>query len=145
MGLALLAVAAKDLKTHVARAACLALGFALPFASTALYFWHRGALEEAIGWGILFNRSYLSEGPGLQMAASRLAAQLFGVVLPSLLFFDKQERPRLGLVVSPTGMVGLDVLTEEKRMSMGLEPTGKMNLRIIDNKTDKAIFQTPKP
>lgn len=87
VGLALLAVAAKDLGTHVARAACLATGFAAPFATTALYFWHRGALADAIRWGILFNRSYLSEGPGLQMAASRLAAQLFGVVLPSLLVF----------------------------------------------------------
>jgi len=87
VGLALLVVAAKDLKTHLARAVCLAVGFAVPFASTALYFWHRGALGDAIGWGILFNRSYLSEGPGLQMAASRLGAQLFGVVLPSLLFF----------------------------------------------------------
>jgi hypothetical protein len=65
--------------------------------------------------------------------------------LPSLIFFDKQENPRLGMVVSPTGMVGLDVLTEEKRMSLGLEPKGNMSLRIIDNKTDKPIFQTPKP
>jgi hypothetical protein len=65
--------------------------------------------------------------------------------LPRLLFFDKQASPRLGMVVSPTGMVGLDVLTEEKRMSLGLEATGKMSLRIIDNKTDKAIFQTPNP
>jgi hypothetical protein len=87
LGLALLAVAARDLKTHLARAACLAVGLAVPFASTALYFRHRGVLGDAIGWGLLFNRSYLSEGPGLQMAASRLGAQLFGVVLPSLLFF----------------------------------------------------------
>jgi hypothetical protein len=87
VGLALLAIGARDLRTHVARAACLALGLAVPFASTALYFWQRGALADALGWGILFNRSYLSEGPGLQMAASRLGAQLFGVVLPSLLFF----------------------------------------------------------
>ncbi len=68
-----------------------------------------------------------------------------GSDLPSLLFFDKQASPRLGMVVSPSGMVGLDVLTEEKRMSLGLEPTGKMNLRIIANKTNKAIFQTPNP
>jgi hypothetical protein len=65
--------------------------------------------------------------------------------LPSLLFYDKQESPRLGLVVAPTGMVGLDVLTDEKRMSLGLEPKGNMSLRIIDNKTDKVIFQTPNP
>jgi 4-amino-4-deoxy-L-arabinose transferase-like glycosyltransferase len=87
VGLALLVVAARDLKTHVARAGCLTVGFAVPFAAAALYFRHRGVLGDAIGWGILFNRSYLSEGPGLQMAASRLGAQLFGVVLPSLLFF----------------------------------------------------------
>ncbi len=87
VGLALLAVAAKDVRTHLARAACLALGFAMPFAVAALYFRHRGALADAIDWGILFNRNYLSEGPGLKMAASRLAAQLFGVVLPGLLFF----------------------------------------------------------
>lgn len=87
VGLALLAVPARNLKTHLARAACLALGFATPFAAAALYFQHRGVLADALGWGVLFNRSYLSEGPGLQMAASRLAAQLFGVVLPSLLFF----------------------------------------------------------
>jgi hypothetical protein len=65
--------------------------------------------------------------------------------LPSLLFFDKQESPRLGLVVSPTGMVGMDVLTDEKRMSLGLEAKGNKSLRIIDNKTDKVIFQTPSP
>jgi hypothetical protein len=65
--------------------------------------------------------------------------------LPNLLFLDKQENPRLGMVVSPTGMVGLDVLTDEKRMSLGLEPKGNMSLRIIDNKTDKVIFQTPSP
>lgn len=107
VGLALLVVAAKDLKTHVARGACLALGFAMPFAGAALYFQHRGALADALGWGILFNRSYLSEGPGLQMAASRLAAQLFGVVLPSLLFFGAgsvsllrilRRRPAPGIV-----------------------------------------------
>ena len=68
-----------------------------------------------------------------------------GQDLPSLLFFDKQANPRLGMVVSPTGLVGLDVLTDEKRMSLGLEATGNMSLRIIDNKTDKAIFQTPNP
>ena len=49
------------------------------------------------------------------------------------------------MVVSPTGMVGFDVLTGEKRMSLGLEPKGNMSLRIIDNKTGKAIFQTPNP
>lgn len=87
VGLALLAVAARDWRVHLARAACLGVGFAMPFAATALYFSQRGVLADAIGWGILFNRSYLSEGPGLQMAASRLAAQLFGVVLPSLLVF----------------------------------------------------------
>ncbi|HEX8795501.1 MAG TPA: hypothetical protein VF765_31340 [Polyangiaceae bacterium] len=87
VGLALLAVPAKDARTHVARAVCLAVGFAMPFVVVALYFSNRGALAEAIDWGILFNRNYLKEGPGLQMAASRLAAQLFGVVLPSLLFF----------------------------------------------------------
>lgn len=97
-GLALLAMSARDLKTHVMRAACLAVGFTLPFASTALYFWHRGVLADAIGWGILFNRNYLSEGPGLQMAASRLAAQLFGVVLPSLLFFGAALASLWGIV-----------------------------------------------
>ena len=42
-------------------------------------------------------------------------------------------------------MVGVDVLTDEKRMSLGLEPKGNMYLRIIDNKADKVIFQTPNP
>ena len=35
--------------------ATLGIGFALPFATTALYFADRGALAEAVRWGLAFN------------------------------------------------------------------------------------------
>lgn len=69
------------------RGPLLLAGLALPFAATLLYFAHRGALEDAIRWGLLFNAHYLAEGPDLATAASRLGMQLLGVVLPSALLF----------------------------------------------------------
>jgi hypothetical protein len=77
-----------------------------------------------------------------ESARVRLA---LGRDLPSLLLFDKDENPRLGMVVSPTGSVGVDIFGKEKRLSIGLEPEGKMNLRIIDNKDGKVIFEVPEP
>ena len=69
------------------RGAALLAGLALPFLATGLYFAHRGALHEAIEWGILFNVRYLAEGPDLRAAAARLSMQLLGVVLPSVLVY----------------------------------------------------------
>ena len=66
-------------------------------------------------------------------------------MLPSLLLFDKDENPRLGMMVSPTGAVGVDIFGKEKRLSIGLEREGKLNLRIVDNKDDKVIFAIPDP
>jgi hypothetical protein len=71
----------------VARGASLAVGLALPFAATGLYFWHRGAWEDTVRWGILFNVHYLAEGPDVATATARLAMQLLGVVLPSVLVY----------------------------------------------------------
>jgi hypothetical protein len=67
--------------------AALATGLALPFAACAFYFHERGALADALTWGIDFNRHYLAEGPDLAAAATRLARQLLGVVLPSALVY----------------------------------------------------------
>ena len=67
--------------------ATLGLGFALPFATTALYFADHGALAEAVRWGLAFNAHYLKEGPDLALAMSRLGMQLLGVVLPSVLLY----------------------------------------------------------
>jgi hypothetical protein len=65
--------------------------------------------------------------------------------LPDFLFFDKNENPRLGMAVSPTGLVGLDIFGKDKRLSIGVEPKGKLNLRIVDNKDDIVVFEIPKP
>jgi hypothetical protein len=69
------------------RASALAAGFALPFLGAALYFQSRGALHDAVAWGISFNTHYLAEGPDLRTAATRFAMQLLGVVLPSALVY----------------------------------------------------------
>jgi hypothetical protein len=74
-------------RTLPARLASIALGFLLPFAATALFFWHRDSLAAAIHWGIEFNLHYLAEGPGFVLAAQRLGMQLLGVVLPSILLY----------------------------------------------------------
>jgi hypothetical protein len=70
-------------KLLVARGAALAIGLALPFAAAGLYFWEHGALGDAIGWGIEFNRHYLAEGPDLWTAIVRFALQFFGMVVPN--------------------------------------------------------------
>lgn len=63
---------------------------------------------------------------------------------PSVLMFDKKEQPRLGLVVSPAGVIGLDVFGTEKRLSVGLDPEGKMGLKIV-SKDNEVLFEVPKP
>ena len=75
------------LRGLVSRGLALGLGLGIPLLVTALYFWRRGALHEAIQWGVAFNAHYLKEGPDLSGAARRLAMQLLGVVLPSLLVY----------------------------------------------------------
>jgi hypothetical protein len=72
------------------RALCLSawtLGFVVPFALFAWYFHRRGALGEALFWGLGFNRSYLREGPPLVWALERLGAQMAGVVVPGALLY----------------------------------------------------------
>jgi hypothetical protein len=71
------------MKLLVARGAALAVGLALPFAAAGFYFWERGALSDAVGWGIEFNRHYLAEGPDLWTAIVRFALQFFGMVVPN--------------------------------------------------------------
>jgi hypothetical protein len=61
----------------------LLLGFAIPFMLVGLYFWERGAWDDALRWGLAFNVHYLAEGPDFATATSRLGMQLLGVVLPS--------------------------------------------------------------
>jgi len=90
------------------RGAALALGLALPVAAAYVFFVQRDALPEAIRWGLLFNRSYLAEGPDFATAASRFGMQLLGVVLPSGLLYGaalfsasrllrRQSSPLLGI------------------------------------------------
>lgn len=71
----------------LARLCAWGLGFAAPFALTAAYFHQHGALDDAIRWGLLFNRSYLAEGPSLGWALERLGLQLAGVVLPGAVLY----------------------------------------------------------
>ncbi len=65
----------------------LAAGVAIPFTCVGLFFAERGALPDAIRWGVAFNTHYLAEGPDVRTAATRLAMQLLGVVLPSALLY----------------------------------------------------------
>jgi 4-amino-4-deoxy-L-arabinose transferase-like glycosyltransferase len=69
------------------RAMTWALGAVAPFVGCFLYFRAHGALEDALFWGIEFNRHYLAEGPPLAWAAKRLAAQVAGVVLPAIVLY----------------------------------------------------------
>jgi hypothetical protein len=78
---------AESIRELLVRGTSLAVGLVLPFLATGLYFWHRGALQDAIDWGLLFNVHYLAEGPDLVAAAARLSMQLVGVVLPSALVY----------------------------------------------------------
>jgi hypothetical protein len=75
---------AYDLAT---RGAAMALGLVVPFGLAALYFWRHGALGDAIAWGLLFNRSYLAEGPDLWTALVRFSLQFFGMVVPNAVIF----------------------------------------------------------
>ena len=51
----------------------------MAFRVVAAAFARWGALEDAVRWGIAFNRNYVHEGPGLAWAAGRLGLQLVGV------------------------------------------------------------------
>ncbi len=69
------------------RGACWLCGLLLPLLLCAACFHHRGVLNEALRWGIGFNRRYLQEGPGLPWAVRRFAYQLVGVVLPGIVVY----------------------------------------------------------
>ncbi|MFI5300980.1 MAG: hypothetical protein ACHREM_23100, partial [Polyangiales bacterium] len=66
----------------LSRAIAWSLGFTLAFAGTALLFQRAHALDDAIRWGLEFNRSYLGEAPPLSTSLARFGAQLALVVLP---------------------------------------------------------------
>ena len=84
LGLALLVLV--DRRARLRPLAWLA-GHALPFIAAAAWFAHRGALPEAIAWGLRFNGRYLAAGPTFRNVLERLALQLLGVVVPSLLVY----------------------------------------------------------
>jgi hypothetical protein len=73
-------------RTWLRPAAWLA-GFVLPFALAMAWFAHRGALHDAIAWGLRFNGRYLAAGPSFWNVLERLAIQLVGVVIPSALLY----------------------------------------------------------
>ena len=77
----------RRVRTLIERGALWTVGLALPLGAAALYFRHRGVLDEAVFWGLRFNREYLAQGPGLAWALQRLALQLGGVVLPGLALY----------------------------------------------------------
>lgn len=72
---------------RLARLCAWALGFAIPLGLTLAFFARRGALDDALRWGVLFNLRYVAEGPGLAFAAGRLGLQLVGVVLPGAVVY----------------------------------------------------------
>ena len=75
------------LKALLVRGSSLAVGLALPFGCVALYFWKRGALSDAIAWGLEFNRHYLAEGPDPWTALTRFSLQFFGMVVPNFVVY----------------------------------------------------------
>jgi hypothetical protein len=75
------------LKALVVRGSSLALGLVLPLGLALLYFWEKGALSEAIAWGLEFNRHYLAEGPDAWTALTRFSLQFFGMVVPNLVVY----------------------------------------------------------
>jgi hypothetical protein len=75
------------LKALLVRGSALAVGLALPFGCTATYFWEKGALSDAIAWGIEFNRHYLAEGPDAWTALTRFSLQFFGMVVPNIVVY----------------------------------------------------------
>jgi hypothetical protein len=109
--------AARFAKLLVARGAALAIGLALPFAAAGYYFWHAGALADALGWGIEFNRHYLAEGPDLWTAIQRFCLQFFGMVVPNFVVWgagfwglwhlvrSRGEDPRTGIVAARAMLV----------------------------------------
>ena len=62
-------------------------GSLLGVAAVAEYFQAHGALRDAIGWGINFNRNYIAEGSPPLWALERFGAQFLGVVLPGALLY----------------------------------------------------------
>jgi hypothetical protein len=90
----------------IARGLSWALGAMVPLALVLLFFRSRGALDDAIGWGLGFNRHYLAEGAGLAWAMKRLGQQLAGVVLP-------------GALIYYAGLLGLTQLL--RRRAIGVE------------------------
>jgi hypothetical protein len=75
------------LRDALVRGSALIVGFALPLGLAALYFWEKGALPEAVAWGIEFNRRYLAEGPDLWTALTRFSLQFFGMVVPNFVVY----------------------------------------------------------
>lgn len=74
-------------RAALARCFFWGMGSLLPLAAVAGFFYSRGALDDALRWGLLFNGSYIAEGAGLLWALRRLLPQLAGVVLPGAVLF----------------------------------------------------------
>ncbi|GAC1603537.1 MAG: hypothetical protein NVS4B10_16160 [Myxococcales bacterium] len=75
------------LRTLPVRAAWTALGALFPLGAVAAYFHARGALGEAVAWGIGFNRSYVAEGPPPLWALGRFGLAFAGVIVPGALLY----------------------------------------------------------
>ena len=63
------------------------IGFSIPIAGFAFYFYHAGALREAIHWGVAFNAQYIRSGVSALWATQRFARQCIGVIIPGLLLY----------------------------------------------------------
>ncbi len=71
----------------LSRATSWAIGFALPLTICASYFYERGALHNAIRWGVVFNVQYVRDGASLAWSAVRLGRQFVGVIIPGAILY----------------------------------------------------------
>jgi hypothetical protein len=79
--------AAARLRQLAGRALAWFAGMATLLVLVALAFTRRHALDDALFWGLWFNRRYLAASTGIAWSLRRLALQLGGVVAPSIALY----------------------------------------------------------
>jgi hypothetical protein len=86
------------LKEVALRIGACAFGFVLPLVAVAGYFHARGALGDALQWGIMFNRHYIAQHSTFTWVLRRFAFQVVGVLLPGGLLYWGASRGLQGIV-----------------------------------------------
>jgi hypothetical protein len=81
-------------------------GALVPVALAAAWFAHRGALADAIRWGISFNGRYVAQGPSLVFALARLGVSLVAVVLPAGVLFGAAGANLVRMASAPFDGIG---------------------------------------